>query len=198
MKGHIRERSPGHWAIVLDVRDPATGRRRRKWHSFAGTKRQAQIERSRLIAEMAGGRYVEPAKTTVAIFLDRGLSTSERKSARSLLSVIRKSADTTSLPYSAPFCFQSYVLNKFPARMQRPSLAADVMVRLWRPGLYIICTVSCGRHCSRQSIGKRWRATRRTQSSPQRSTLKQLQRSLLIRPPNCSTSSSTAGSTGRA
>ena len=50
MKGHIRERSPGHWAIVLDVRDPATGKRRRKWHAFAGTKRQAQIECARLIA----------------------------------------------------------------------------------------------------------------------------------------------------
>jgi hypothetical protein len=25
MKGHIRERSPGHWAIVIDVRDPKTG-----------------------------------------------------------------------------------------------------------------------------------------------------------------------------
>jgi hypothetical protein len=23
MKGHLRERSPGHWAIVIDVRDPA-------------------------------------------------------------------------------------------------------------------------------------------------------------------------------
>jgi hypothetical protein len=22
MKGHIRERSPGHWAIVIDLRDP--------------------------------------------------------------------------------------------------------------------------------------------------------------------------------
>jgi hypothetical protein len=41
MKGHIRERSPGHWAIVIDVRDPQTGKRKRRWHSFAGTKRQA-------------------------------------------------------------------------------------------------------------------------------------------------------------
>ena len=24
MKGHIRERSPGHWAIVIDVREPQT------------------------------------------------------------------------------------------------------------------------------------------------------------------------------
>jgi len=22
MRGHLRERSPGHWAIVIDVRDP--------------------------------------------------------------------------------------------------------------------------------------------------------------------------------
>ena len=43
MKGHIRERSPGHWAIVIDLRDPATGNRKRKWHKFEGTKRAAQI-----------------------------------------------------------------------------------------------------------------------------------------------------------
>jgi len=29
MKGHIRERSPGHWAIVIDVREPQTGKRKR-------------------------------------------------------------------------------------------------------------------------------------------------------------------------
>src|SRR5262249_18130727 len=68
MKGHIRERSPGHWAIVLDVRDPATGKRRRKWHSFRGTKRQAQIECSRLITEAAGGTCVDPSRMTVAAY----------------------------------------------------------------------------------------------------------------------------------
>ncbi len=70
MKGHIRERAPGHWAIIFDVRDPATGKRRRKWHSFAGTKRQAQIECARLISEIQRGTYLEPNKTTVAQFLD--------------------------------------------------------------------------------------------------------------------------------
>ena len=55
MKGHIRERSPGHWAIILDLRDPATGKRRRKWHKFAGTKRKAQDECARLISELNGG-----------------------------------------------------------------------------------------------------------------------------------------------
>src|ERR1039458_2260137 len=73
MKGHIRERSPGHWAIILDLRDPATGRRKRKWHKFAGTKRQAQDECARLISELNGGLYIEPTKMTVAQFLDRWL-----------------------------------------------------------------------------------------------------------------------------
>jgi integrase len=65
VKGHVRERSPGKWAIVLDVPDPETGKRRRKWHTFHGTKRQAESECARLIAELDGGSYVEPAKTTV-------------------------------------------------------------------------------------------------------------------------------------
>jgi|SRR5262245_1961850 integrase len=70
MKGHIRERSPGHWAIVIDVRD-AQGQRRRRWHSFAGNKRQAQIECARLIAEQQNGGAIEPDKVTVGQFLDR-------------------------------------------------------------------------------------------------------------------------------
>jgi integrase len=73
MKGSIRERSPGHWAIILDIPDPKTGKRRRKWHSFEGTKRQAQIECARLISAVQGGTYLEPSKTTLAQFLDRWL-----------------------------------------------------------------------------------------------------------------------------
>ena len=77
MKGHIRERSPGHWAIVLDVRDPATGKRKRKWHSFCGTKREAQVECSELVTEMAKGSYMEPSKLTLAQFLDQWLTSIE-------------------------------------------------------------------------------------------------------------------------
>jgi integrase len=73
MRGHIRERSPGHWAIVIDLPDPETGKRRRKWHSFEGTKREAQVECSRLISQIRGGLYVEPAKMTVRQFFDHWL-----------------------------------------------------------------------------------------------------------------------------
>jgi integrase len=73
MKGHLRERSPGHWAIVIDVRDPQTGKRKRRWHSFKGTKREAQINCARLLTELKAGTAVEPSRITLAAFFERWL-----------------------------------------------------------------------------------------------------------------------------
>jgi integrase len=74
VRGHVRERSPGHWAIVIDIRDAETGKRRRKWHAFKGTKREAQTECARLIGEHKAGKVsLAPSKTTVAEFLGRWL-----------------------------------------------------------------------------------------------------------------------------
>jgi integrase len=69
MKGHIRERSPGHWAIVIDVRDPTSGHRKRKRHSFRGSKRQAQVKKAELIASLSQGSYVERSKRSVVEFV---------------------------------------------------------------------------------------------------------------------------------
>jgi integrase len=69
----MRERSPGHWAIVIDLQG-GDGKRKRKWHSFKGTKRQAQVECARLVTELERGEYVEPAKVTVQAFLERWLT----------------------------------------------------------------------------------------------------------------------------
>jgi integrase len=74
VKGHITERSPGHWAIVLDIRDPNTNKRKRKWHSFKGTKRGAQDECARLIAELKGGVALDPTKMTTALYLTHWLA----------------------------------------------------------------------------------------------------------------------------
>src|SRR5215471_10230002 len=71
MRGHIRERSPNHWAIILDARDPQTGKRKRRWHSFKGTKREAQTRCAQLITEAEGGAAVDPSRITVAAFLAR-------------------------------------------------------------------------------------------------------------------------------
>jgi hypothetical protein len=73
MRGHIRERSAGYWAIVLDARDPVTGKRKPRWHSFAGTKREAQVECARLISEITGGTHIDPSRLTTAAILDQWL-----------------------------------------------------------------------------------------------------------------------------
>jgi integrase len=70
MKGHIRERSPGHWAIVIDV-EGDNEKRKRKWHSFRGTKRQAQDRCAELITEINQGSYVERDRITVDSFVDQ-------------------------------------------------------------------------------------------------------------------------------
>ncbi len=65
MRGHIRERpeDSGNWYAILDLRDPTTGKRRRKWHSLEATgKRQAQIECARLISEINGGTYLSRSR----------------------------------------------------------------------------------------------------------------------------------------
>jgi integrase len=69
MKGHIRARGNA-WAIVIDIKTPS-GERRRKWHSFKGTKREAQAECARLITELKAGSYVEHDKKTLNEFLDK-------------------------------------------------------------------------------------------------------------------------------
>jgi integrase len=51
------------------VRDPATGKRKRQWHSFTGTKKEAQAERIKLLAAINAGTAIEPTKVTVANFV---------------------------------------------------------------------------------------------------------------------------------
>jgi hypothetical protein len=69
MKGHIRERAPGRWAIVLDLRAPETDERKRKWHTFRGSRPAAENDGSRLITALNSGSYLPPSKLTVADFL---------------------------------------------------------------------------------------------------------------------------------
>ncbi|MFN7992749.1 MAG: site-specific integrase [Bryobacteraceae bacterium] len=80
MTGHIRPRGKRSWAIVLELgRDPATGKRRQKWHTVHGTKKRAQAEVARLINELESGSYVEPRRLSVRDFLERWLDDAETK-----------------------------------------------------------------------------------------------------------------------
>jgi integrase len=74
MSGSIRRRGERSWELKVELgRDPSTGKRQRRFHSFKGTKREAQVELTRLLASTADGSYIDPAKTSVAEFLDQWL-----------------------------------------------------------------------------------------------------------------------------
>lgn len=72
MSGHIRRRGERSWELKFDLgRDPVTGKRETRYHSFKGTKREAQAELIRLSAEAIKGTYIDPTTETVRQFLDR-------------------------------------------------------------------------------------------------------------------------------
>jgi hypothetical protein len=72
MTGHIRRRGEHSWELKFDTgTDPLTGRRRIRYASFKGTKRRAEIELVRLMAEHAA---VDPTKATVGEFLSTRLT----------------------------------------------------------------------------------------------------------------------------
>jgi hypothetical protein len=98
MRGHIRLRG-NVWYAVLDIRDPNTGVRRRRWVSLPDCKgkRQAQLACSRLITEMQRGSYLEPTNTTIAGFLIIGFVTRRTRYPHVLLRLIEKRPATSFL-----------------------------------------------------------------------------------------------------
>jgi integrase len=69
MTGHIRRRGARSWELKFDLgTDPVSGKRKTRYHSFKGTKREAEAELIRLKAGAQCGNYIEPSKTTVAQF----------------------------------------------------------------------------------------------------------------------------------
>jgi len=75
MKGHVCEQGKGHWYAVIDVRDSATGKRKRKWHSLPNCKNKSEAREKcyELIIQIRKGSYIEPSKVTVKAFLERWL-----------------------------------------------------------------------------------------------------------------------------
>jgi len=73
MRGHIKKRAKDSWSIVIDLGRDAAGKRKQKWHTVKGTKKEAQAELSRLLNELNTGEYVEPSRMRVSEYLNRWL-----------------------------------------------------------------------------------------------------------------------------
>lgn len=78
-RGHLRKRAkaPNLWTLVLEIdKDPLTGKRRQRWISFRGTKKQAEEKLAELLAQQAGGTLlIDLSKATVAEFAEHWLRT---------------------------------------------------------------------------------------------------------------------------
>ncbi|MBR1190082.1 site-specific integrase [Bradyrhizobium sp. AUGA SZCCT0160] len=71
MTGHVRRRGERSWELKYDIGSDSNGRRKTRYASFKGSKRDAAIELARLIATAAAGEQVDPSRITVAEFLKR-------------------------------------------------------------------------------------------------------------------------------
>lgn len=74
MRGSIKQRSAGSWTLIFDLgyaTDPATGqhRRRQKYVTVRGTKKQAQAHLNDLLRAANRGEFVDPSNTTLGEWL---------------------------------------------------------------------------------------------------------------------------------
>jgi hypothetical protein len=76
VRGHIRPRgSDGKtWAIVVDLGRGPDGKRRQKWITVHGSKKQADSELAKILRDLDTGTFVEATKLTVAEYLQRWLA----------------------------------------------------------------------------------------------------------------------------
>ena len=73
MRGSVVKKGD-RWYVKIELdREPATGRRRQKWHSGYRTKREAERARVDLLSKFDRGEYVEPTHQTLGEFLEEWL-----------------------------------------------------------------------------------------------------------------------------
>lgn len=69
MEGHVIKRGK-NYSIVYDIgRDPMTGKRKQKWETVKGTKRDADRVLRERLRNIEMGTYVQPTKITVGEYL---------------------------------------------------------------------------------------------------------------------------------
>jgi len=89
MRGSLRKRYKDSWSIILDLGyqpDPSTGklRRRQKWITVQGTKRDAEKNLAELLHDANRGQFVEPTKRTFGEWLDEWLGKAIKPPAKRL------------------------------------------------------------------------------------------------------------------
>ncbi|MCH7553873.1 MAG: tyrosine-type recombinase/integrase family protein [Chloroflexi bacterium] len=73
MRGHIRQRSAGSYSLVIELERDAAGKRRQKWVTVRGTRKDALAKLSELQVEADRGKLQPEDKLTVAGHLNEWL-----------------------------------------------------------------------------------------------------------------------------
>ncbi|HAA89941.1 MAG: Integrase family protein [Thermoanaerobacterales bacterium 50_218] len=90
MRGHIRKRGKS-WAVVVELpRDPETGKRRQKWVTVRGTKKEAEKVLAEMLAKLGRGEPAVPSKMTLREFFNRFLEAKRGSVRENTLSNYRK------------------------------------------------------------------------------------------------------------
>ena len=74
MRGSVVKKND-RWYVVIEDRDPATGARKRRWHSGFRTKREAQAACNELVVAIQRGDYLQANRQTVGEFAVEWLAT---------------------------------------------------------------------------------------------------------------------------
>ena len=87
MRGSIKQRYKGSWSLILDLgylTDPLTGksRRRQKWVTVRGTKKDADKRLAELLRDANRGEFIERSKLTLADWLNEWLEKAIKPPAR--------------------------------------------------------------------------------------------------------------------
>lgn len=70
MRGHIIKRGKDSYSIVINLgNDPETGKRKQKWVTVKGTKKEAEKKLAELIIQKDTGSIIHTGKITLAEFL---------------------------------------------------------------------------------------------------------------------------------
>ena len=72
MRGHIHKRvrknkagkETARWYVVVDIGVDGEGRRKQKWHGGFATRREAEVERAKLVNNLHSGTYIAPDRMT--------------------------------------------------------------------------------------------------------------------------------------
>ena len=70
MRGSVVKKGDKYYVKIELDPDPATGKRRQKWHSGYRTKREAERARIDLLSKFDRGAYIEPSQQTLADYLE--------------------------------------------------------------------------------------------------------------------------------